>query len=47
MTMKALIAVAFVTLSLLSAAVSARAEAYAPYYDGYPSWARHAFDSQS
>ena len=45
--MKALIAVAFVTVSLLSMAVGARAEVYAPYYSDYPAWARHAFDSQS
>jgi len=42
-----LIAVAFVTLSLLSMAISARAEVYAPYYSDYPEWARRAFDSQS
>ena len=45
--MKFLFAVALVSLSVLSTAVVARAEAYAPYYDDYPAWARHAFDSQS
>jgi hypothetical protein len=47
MIMKPLIAVALVTLSLLSMAVGARAEAYASYYSDYPAWARHAFDTQS
>jgi hypothetical protein len=46
MTMKFLFAVALVSLSVLSTGV-VRAEAYAPYYDDYPAWARHAFDSQS
>jgi len=46
MNMKFLFAVALVSLSVLSTGV-VRAEAYAPYYNDYPAWARHAFDSQS
>jgi hypothetical protein len=38
--MKALIATAFVALGLLSTAISAQAATY----DGYPNWARSAFE---
>jgi hypothetical protein len=44
MTMKSLIATAFVALALLSTAVSAQAASY--NYDGYPAWAAKAFEPQ-
>lgn len=39
MTMKTLLATAFVALGLLSTAVTAQAASY----DGYPDWAQRAF----
>jgi hypothetical protein len=45
--MKALIAAAFLSLSLLSVAGSAQAASgNGQYYDGYPQWAREALAGQ-
>jgi hypothetical protein len=47
MTMKALIAAAFLALGLLSTAVGAQAASSSPYYNDYPEWASRAFEPQN